>query len=198
MSWDTLMWTVARAGGFTALLLASAAVALGLALAMRRRPGRLSRPAAIELHRYLTTLTLGFLAVHLAGFLLDQQARMGLTALVVPGVATRNPVAVALGIVAVEVGLAIGLSALVRPAIGYRAWRRLHGLTFLVWGLALLHGILNGSDTGRGWSALLYLAAAAPVAVLGIMRLARRRGRTPARVPARKMASPPSGLPPLR
>jgi DMSO/TMAO reductase YedYZ heme-binding membrane subunit len=58
----------------------------------------------------------------------------------------------ALGIVALYLGLAIGLSTWIRPRIGYKWWRRLHVLTLGIFVLATIHGLGTGSDTQSAWA----------------------------------------------
>jgi methionine sulfoxide reductase heme-binding subunit len=59
-----------------------------------------------------------------------------------------RPVAVACGIVALYLLLAVWASSKLQRRIGYRLWRRLHVLAFAVYGLSVLHGALAGSDAG--------------------------------------------------
>ena len=72
-TWETVAWTVARAGGLTAYVLLTLAVALGLALSLRWQSPRWPRLITNDLHRFLTLLSLAFIAIHgLAGWLAHQ------------------------------------------------------------------------------------------------------------------------------
>src|SRR5215469_5637601 len=77
----------------------------------------------------------------------------------------------ALGIVALYLGLAIGLSTWLRPIIGYAWWQRLHVLTLVTYGLVTVHGIATGSDTRTWWGVLIYAGSAAIIAWLLLLRL---------------------------
>src|SRR5260370_25734974 len=77
----------------------------------------------------------------------------------------------ALGIVALYLGLAIGLSTWVRPLIGYALWRRLYVLTLLIYGLVTVHGLGTGSDSRTWWGMPLYVASVATIPFLLLMRL---------------------------
>ena len=46
-----------------------------------------------------------------------------------------------------------------RKHIGVRMWRRLHWLTYALFGLATIHGITAGTDTAQPWVRGLYLGA---------------------------------------
>src|SRR2546429_533957 len=69
--WETVAWIVARAGGFTAYVLLTLAVALGLALSLRRQAGRWPRPVTHDPHRHPTPLHPAFVAAHRPGGLPD-------------------------------------------------------------------------------------------------------------------------------
>jgi predicted ferric reductase len=94
----------------------------------------------------------------------------------------------ALGIVALYLGIAIGLSTWLRPLIGYTWWRRLHVLTLLVYALATVHGIGTGSDTQTWWGLSIYLVSIVLVGALLYRRLFApdKRKRTPAPAPVRR------------
>jgi methionine sulfoxide reductase heme-binding subunit len=66
--------------------------------------------------------------------------------------------------------------------IGYRAWRRLHLATFVVYAAATVHGLQAGSDGHTPWALTLYAASALTVAGLTAARLAGAR-RPPTRRP---------------
>ncbi len=134
--WETITWDVARAGGFTAYILLTLAVALGLALTLQFQSPRWPRLINSELHNYLTLLSLIFVGVHVLAVWVDPFTRFGWNEVFIPLASHYRAVWMALGIVALYLGLAIGLSTWVRPLIGYALWRRLHVLTLLIYGLA--------------------------------------------------------------
>jgi DMSO/TMAO reductase YedYZ heme-binding membrane subunit len=73
------------------------------------------------------------------------------------------------------VGLARGRIAI--SDVGARTWRWVHGLAYVTWALAMLHGIKSGTDTGVGWVEALYVACGAVVGgaiAARIAELARR------------------------
>src|SRR5581483_2026018 len=76
---------------------------------------------------------------------------------------TYRPVAVALGILAAELMAVVYWSFSWRRRIGVRNWRRLHWLTYAVFAGATVHGLIAGSDTGRGWATALYVGAVGAV-----------------------------------
>ena len=162
-------WYVARAGGLLAYVLLSTGVVVGLGLAGRTR---LPWPkfAVEDVHRFLTILTGAFLTLHVGAILLDDYVPFSLGQVLVPFTADYRPFATGLGVVALELLLAVALTNAVRGRIPYRLWRRAHYLGFGVWGLATVHGLLAGTDRGDGWFLLVYLTAVLAVAVAALFR----------------------------
>ncbi|WP_376793586.1 ferric reductase-like transmembrane domain-containing protein [Thermogemmatispora sp.] len=155
--WQSVTWNVARAGGLTAYLLLTLAVCAGLALSGQlQSPRRWPRLVNNELHNFLTLLATIFVGIHIVAVWVDPFTHFGWNEILIPLASHYRPLWVALGICALYLGLAIGISTLLRPHIGYRWWRRLHLLTLLLFGLATLHGLGSGSDTQSWWALALY------------------------------------------
>lgn len=178
MKTDPTFWLLARASGLTAYAVLSAAVVAGLVL--KSRPfGRSLRPAAVtDVHRFLTFLALGMVGLHAGALVLDRTLHMPLAGLVVPGLSPYRPTAVAFGVVACELAALVALSFPLRRRIGFRAWRRLHWLTYLVFLLATAHGLAAGTDSAQPWAADLYFGALGAVAFATAWRALSRPIRT--------------------
>jgi hypothetical protein len=175
-----LIWDVARAGGFAAYVLLALAVLLGLALSLRLQDRRRwPRFLNYELHRHLTLLALVFTAVHVAAVAVDPFTAFRLVEVLVPGASHYRPLWMGMGIVAADLGLAVGLSSLVERLIGHRLWRMLHHLAFVVFALATAHGLGTGSDTRTAWAEAVYAGAGGLVWVLTFARLATAKTLRP-------------------
>jgi len=99
-------------------------------------------------------------------YMADGYARAGGgigAALVVPGLVPYRPFWTALGVVAAELMVLVYASFSLRRRIGTRMWRRLHWLTYAVFGLATVHGLAAGTDTSRPWALPFYGAAVGAV-----------------------------------
>ncbi len=154
--WGAITWNVARGGGFTAYILLAISVALGLALTSQMQAPRWPRIINSELHNFVTLLALVFTFVHVAAVWLDPFTRFGWNEVFIPLASHYRPLWIALGIVALYLGIAIALSTLLRPYIGYTWWRRLHVLTLVVYALVTVHGIATGSDSATWWGIVIY------------------------------------------
>jgi sulfoxide reductase heme-binding subunit YedZ len=168
---SSTVWYFARSAGIVAYVLVSSSVLLGLLMAGRTRfvwP----RFAVEEVHRFLATLAGVFVVLHGGSLLLDSVVPIGLGQLLVPFTSSYRPLAVGLGVCAAELMAAVGISNALRPRIPHRVWRRLHYLTFAVWILSSLHGILAGTDAGDPWFVGIVAGTMSAVAVAAWARLA--------------------------
>ncbi len=188
--WQVVTWSVARAGGFTSYILLALSVIVGLALSTQlQSPSRWPRLINSELHNFLTLLGTIFLAVHVLAIWVDPFTNFGWNAVFIPFVSQYDAPWMALGIVAMYLGIAIGVSTWLRPRIGYTWWRRLHVLTLAIFVLATAHGIGTGTDSKSWWALGIYLVSSALVAVL----LCRRLFFSPNKRKQQGRVQPPSG-----
>lgn len=170
-AWQALTWDIARAGGFTAYLLVTASVVLGLTLSLRWEARWWPRLVSHELHVWITILSFVFLVIHVLASWIDPFTRFGLNELLLPFVSHYRPLGMACGIVATYLSLAIILSLFIRRRIGYVWWRRLHQLSFAVWALAIIHGLGTGTDSRTFWGLEIYIISAILVCALLCARL---------------------------
>jgi predicted ferric reductase len=169
--WETVTWDIARAGGFTAYILLGLSVAMGLALSMKwQSPSKWPRIINNELHNFLALLALVFTTVHVLAVWIDPYTKFGWNEVFIPFLTHYRTIWMSLGIVALYLGIAIGISTLLRPYIGYTWWRRLHYVTIAIYILVTIHGIMTGSDTKTTWGLGIYGGS---IAVIGLL-LTRR------------------------
>lgn len=160
-----LSWYTARAGGIVAWALLAASMIWGLALSTKASVGgKRPRPNwMLDLHRFLGGAALAFVVVHVAAIVLDSYVDFGIVEVLVPFASSWNPVAVAWGIVAVYLLVAVELTSLLRRKISRRAWRITHMLSFPTFVLTTVHMLTAGTD--RSTVGLRLLTAAATVVI---------------------------------
>jgi len=166
------MWYATRASGYTALLLLSLTVMLGVLTAARRSTYEWPRFAVQSLHRNLSLMVVVFLLIHIATSIIDPFAKLSLLDSLVPFVAAYRPLWLGLGVVSLELLIAVTATSLLRQRLGWRAWRSVHMLAYLSWPVAVVHGIGTGTDTKSAWGLLVVTACVAAVATAVIWRLA--------------------------
>ena len=168
---DQLLWFATRGAGVVSLLLASAVVVLGLLTTARwQRPGW-PRFLTAELHRTVALVSVAFTALHVVTAILDPYAQLGILAALVPLASSYRPVAVAWGVLSVDLLLAVVLTSLLRDRIGYRTWKAVHSLAYGGWPLAVLHSITAGSDATAPWMLLVDAVAIGSVVAALAFRL---------------------------
>lgn len=158
MHHDPTFWLLARASGIAAYGVLTLSVLAGLVL--KSRPFRsLRAPDVVEVHKTLALTGLGALVLHGVSIALDTTVKVSLAGLLVPGLVSYRPAAVAAGVISAWLFAVVAASFWVRRRVGIRWWRRLHWLTYALFGLATLHGLAAGTDTTRPWARALYLCA---------------------------------------
>jgi sulfoxide reductase heme-binding subunit YedZ len=166
-----LLWELTRSTALVATASLSATVALGVLAASPT--GRVPRFVTQGLHRHLAAVTVSFVVAHVVTVLADAHVPLSWADGAVPFRAAYQPVGTALGTLAVDVLAAVVLTSLLRGRLGHRAWRAVHLLSWALWPLALLHGLLIGTDDQAvRWTCL---AGTAPVAAALAWRVAPRR-----------------------
>src|SRR5437773_47097 len=182
-----ITWYAARASGIVAWALAAASVIWGLALSTRAL-GRTPRPAWLfDLHRFLGGMALAFTGVHVGAILLDTYVHFSIVNVLVPFTGTWHPVAVAWGIAAFYLLVAVELTSLARASIPKRLWRRVHFGSFALFGASTVHVLTAGTDASSPVFRLAIAATWALVVALTTLRVLRWGWRAPA--PARSRGS---------
>jgi len=110
----TFPWYVARAAGLVSWALLAAATLWGLALSTRALGDRPRANWLLDLHRWLGGTALAFTGVHVVALLADQYVHFGVAEILVPFTSSWHPVAVAWGVVAAYLLLAVELTSLAR------------------------------------------------------------------------------------
>jgi sulfoxide reductase heme-binding subunit YedZ len=190
-------WNVLRAAGIGAYLMLWASVAWGLVSTTQMFGKRVPKATTVALHQAFSTSGLLLLAVHLVFVLRDRFVPFSWLDLVVPMRASYRPIGVAFGIGAMAVTLLGVLStSWGRRLIGTTWWRRTHSLSVPAFSLALVHGLMTGTDTPRPAMFWLYVATTAALLFLLVVR-ALTYGHRPARaaLPAHERKGRPE--PPL-
>ncbi|HEY4331347.1 MAG TPA: ferric reductase-like transmembrane domain-containing protein [Ilumatobacteraceae bacterium] len=167
---DQTWWYFARSGGIVAWVLLAASVFWGLALSSRFL-GKQPKPNwMLDLHRFLGGLAVVFTAVHVLSIVADSYVSFGLADVLVPFGGSYHPAAVAWGIVAMYLLLAVEITSLLRKKLSKRVWKMTHFLSFPLFASATIHMLWVGTD--RHVPVLRYGSL---LAVVGLVVLTARR-----------------------
>lgn len=169
---DEALWAFGRGLGITALVLLTVAVAAGIA-ARSGRAVLLPRAGLAEFHRGAALSATALVGLHVLTLLADPHAQLRLVSVVVPFTGGYRPLWVGLGAAAVDLLIAIVITALLRHRLGPRVFRIVHWAAYLLWPVALLHGLGSGSDVTRPWLLAVVGACVLSVAAAVVWRISR-------------------------
>ena len=192
-----LSWYVARSGGLVAWVLVTASILWGLALSSRlvRRRGV---PAwLLALHKYLGTLSIIFVVVHLLALVADKYVYYGWAELFVPMATKWRPGPTAWGIVGFYLLVAIQVTSWLMRRMPRRVWHTIHLSSIALFVSGTIHGFQAGADRSNRliqWSALV---GGMLVGTLLLFRLLTRSERGTRRRRGRATTTPPPTSQPM-
>jgi methionine sulfoxide reductase heme-binding subunit len=173
------LWFATRGAGTATLLLLTAVVVLGVVTAGSAARSRVwPRFLSAELHRNLSLFTVVFLIAHIVLAVADPYAHLGWKDAAIPFASAYRPFWLGLGVIAGELFVALIVTSLLRPLLGFTMWRTLHWLAYASWPVAMLHSLGTGTDAPARWSLALAAACALAVTVAIAWRLAAGKPRT--------------------
>lgn len=176
------LWYLSRGTGIVALLLLTGSVVLGMLNSGRLATERWPRFAVSAIHRNVSLLSLVFLVIHIASSIIDPYAGIRWLDAITPFVSTYRSFWLGLGTLAGDLMIAVVVTSLLRPRIGYRVWRAVHWLSYAVWPIALIHGIGTGiTDDSVLWVLLCDIGCTLAVLVALWWRLGATHADTEAR-----------------
>jgi DMSO/TMAO reductase YedYZ heme-binding membrane subunit len=170
VSLDQLIWLTSRAAALTAFFVIAAALLTGQALRSAMFEGAVRNRDLSTLHRFLTVCWVPFVALHVLAMTLDAVARIGPLDLVIPFRVSYAPLPIGLGTVGFDLLLIVTITSYLRGHLDPAAWRWLHRLSYVMFGVFLLHALLAGTDFARP---IVLAPAAAVVAFIAISTVAR-------------------------
>lgn len=173
---DQLYWFATRGAGVVSLLLFTAVMCIGIVTTMRWQSTQWPRFLTAELHRSLALMSVVFLVVHIVTAIVDPFTHLGIAAAVVPFASSYRPLWVGLGVVSVDLGLAVLATSLLRAHVGPRLWRAIHWLAYGSWPLAMLHTIGSGSDAKATWMLAIDVICGGAVLLAVVWRIVAARG----------------------
>jgi predicted ferric reductase len=156
------LWYASRATGIVALVLLTSVVVLGILVTTKRGLPGLPRFAVTGLHRRISLIAAIFLAVHVLSAVADSYVNISVAAIFVPFASRYLPLAIGLGAVALDLGIAVVATSLLRVRLGRRAWRAVHWFGYAAYPVALAHSLTSARELRSGW--LLGLTAACVLA----------------------------------
>ena len=169
------LWYLSRSAGYVGLILLGVIGVLGIVTAGNFRIAQGTKFLAPEVHRSLSLLTIVVLGIHVGTAVADKYSFIGLKDVFIPFMATYRPVWVGLGAVAVDLGIAVVITSLLRVKMGYKSWRLVHWASYPIFVLSIIHGLGSGTDSSLWASKVIYLVVGAGLALATASRLLSRK-----------------------
>lgn len=184
-----ITWFIIRGSGLAAFVMLSASMIWGLWISTKTF-GRTVKAKGLQwLHESLALSAVIATVVHMVALSLDDFVDFTWAHILIPGVATWEPLPVALGVVGFWAMLAVSVSFYVKKWIGQAMWRSIHYLSFGSFLAVLIHGVTAGTDTSNPFVTAGYVAASVTVVLLtGIRIVTSRSADRPTPTPARQSA----------
>lgn len=143
---EKAVWYLSRSSGIVAWALVAVSVLWGLLLSTRLL-GRKPSPAwFLDLHRWLGGLSVTFTFIHVAALMLDPKVPFSIAEVLVPGAAEWHPVAVAWGVVAFYLLLAVQITSLLMRRLPRKLWAAVHQTSYALYIVATVHLFTAGTD----------------------------------------------------
>lgn len=173
---DQFFWYATRSAGMLLWASSAASVIVGLLMPTRLLGRKPTIPWLLDLHRYLGSLTLVLLVIHVVTLLLDPFVAFGWADVLVPGTAQvsgLSGLSLAYGVVAGWIIVVVQLTSVIKDWLPESFWHSVHLLSLAALGTGTIHAIDVGSDTDNA----VALAAAVSLGITTVLLLAVRVSR---------------------
>jgi predicted ferric reductase len=170
VSLDQLLWLTSRAAALTAFFVIAAALLTGQAHRTAMFEGAFRNRDLSNVHRFLTVCWVPFVVLHVLAVTLDAVARIGLLDLVIPFRVSYAALPIGLGTIGFDLLLIVTVTGYLRAHLEPDAWRWLHRLSYVMFGIFVLHALLAGTDFA---GPMVLAPAAGVVAFIAITSVAR-------------------------
>ncbi len=171
-------WYLSRSGAIVGYFMLWGSMVIGLAITNKMARAWPGGPTFAALHEHTSWLGLIFSAFHAIILLADGYIGYNLNQLLIPFASSNyRPLWVGLGQISLYLLAFVVLSFYLRRWISYRLWRSIHYLSFAVFGLGMLHGVMSGTDTAGLPMLAIYWASTLSVVGLLVYRLRRSRAQ---------------------
>ncbi|MBI3362534.1 MAG: ferric reductase-like transmembrane domain-containing protein [Chloroflexi bacterium] len=191
-------WYLSRSSAFIAYILLWLSMALGLIITNKMARVWPGGPTAFDLHQHASLLGLAFALFHGLILMGDKYINYTLRQVLLPFASVDyRPLWVGVGQIGFYLLALVGLSFYARRQMGNRLWRLIHYLSFAVFALALLHGLMSGTDSATTWARSLYWTSGGSLLFLTVYRVLASMVMKPASKRAQIARASPATQPPL-
>jgi sulfoxide reductase heme-binding subunit YedZ len=152
-------WYISRSAGIVAYLLLSGSVAWGLILTTKIIKDLAPPPAVLAVHNAVSWVAIGLGILHAASLMFDTYYSYRIWDLLIPFTGPYRPGWVGLGTLSFYVMVLASVTFTWRNKIGMRIFRLIHYLTFPLYGIVTVHGLMAGTDSSGPAAKALYIVS---------------------------------------
>jgi sulfoxide reductase heme-binding subunit YedZ len=179
-----VLWYANRGSGFVLLALLTVTTVAGVLAGAVPGSREWPRAATQAMHRNVGLLSAAFLVVHVAAAVVDEFVDIKWWQSIVPFTSPYERNWLGLGVVALDLILAVIITSLLRRRLGRRVWRGIHVLSYVAWALGAVHGLAMGTDAMTKWGlAFTAVCTMAVTAAIGARLMSARQAPPSAGVP---------------
>ena len=152
-----IWWYVTRASGIIAWVLLVSSVFLGISLSTRVFKPNDNPSWLLDLHRWMSGLSVGFVGLHMISLYFDSYAHFSVPDLLVPLhskytlIESLGPWPVALGVLCFYVMIAVQFTSQLMKLLPRKYWKAIHYSSYGVVLAVSFHAGWTGTDT-RAWA----------------------------------------------
>jgi len=171
-------WYLSRSSAIIGYFMLWGSMVLGLAITNKMARAWPGGPTYAALHEHTGWLGLVLSIFHALVLLGDGYIGYNLTQILVPFASTNYlQLWVGLGQIAIYLMAFVVVSFYLKRWISYKLWRTLHYLSFAVFALGMVHGLMSGTDSAGLSMLMVYWVSAVSVVGLIIYRIQRARAK---------------------
>jgi len=152
-------WYTSRAAGIVAYLLLSGSVAWGLILTTKIIKELAPPPAVMAVHNAVSWVAIGLGMLHAVSLMFDTYYTYTVWDLIIPFTGPYRPGWVGLGTLSFYVMVLSSVTFTWRSKIGMKTFRLIHYLTFPLYAIVTIHGLMAGTDSSGPAAKALYISS---------------------------------------
>ncbi len=172
-----VFWYLSRGTAIVSYLFLWISMVLGLLITSKTAKYFPGAYTANDLHQFISIN--GLITGLLHGMLLlgDKYFKVNVAQVFIPfSISTYRPIWVGLGQIAFYIWGILVLSFYLKKHMGYKTWRAMHFVSFLIFAGVLMHGITSGTDTTNLVMQFVYWVSGGSVVLLTFYRILAKVG----------------------
>lgn len=164
-------WYITRASAIVAWVLLTMSALWGILLKTRILRGADNPDWLKVVHRFISSLAMLMVITHVVSLWMDSYIEFTVADLLIPFASSFEPLAVALGVIAMWVMVIVWITSVAMPWLPQGVWKAIHFTSYLSLFAVALHSGMVGSDVGTPWYTALSLVLVTMATLAGVIRV---------------------------